>query len=64
LIRSADGPVFSALAGAWVVAEVAVVEVAVAEVAEGLAGAAGVSAGVELGAAAGAVEDGGAVEDC
>jgi hypothetical protein len=47
----------SVLAGAWVVADVAVAEVAVAEVAEEAAGAVGVSAGVELGAAAGAVED-------
>jgi hypothetical protein len=64
LIRSSDGPFFSAL-GVWVVVDVAVAEVAVAEVAKGLAGAAGLSAGVELGAAAGAVELGaaaGAVE--
>jgi hypothetical protein len=48
----------SALAGAGVVADVAVAEVAL-EAAGG-----GVSAGVELGAAAGAVEDCAAVEDC
>jgi hypothetical protein len=49
LIRSSDGPFFSALAGAWVVADVAVAEVAL-EAAE--------AAGVSAGAAAGAVEDG------
>jgi hypothetical protein len=62
LTRSSDGPVFSALAGAGVVADVAVAEVALEA-----AGAAGVSAGVELDAAAGAVEldaAAGAVEDC